>query len=76
MSGEDLSLWENYLSVNSKFEERGIETGWLKRVGGLLRKKGVLIIDNSSKLRVHNHLQANYFLGNKKALFYCLKKYY
>ena len=26
--------------------------------------------------KLHNHLPQNYLLGNKKALFYCLKEYY
>ena len=26
--------------------------------------------------RVHNHFVQNYFIGNKKALFYNLKRYY
>ena len=25
---------------------------------------------------MHNHLEQNYFIGNKKALFYYMKKYY
>lgn len=25
---------------------------------------------------MHNHLEYNYFIGNKKALYYYLKKYY
>ena len=25
---------------------------------------------------VHNHLEFNYYIGNKKALFYNLKQYY
>ena len=25
---------------------------------------------------MHNHLEFNYFIGNKKALFYSLKQYY
>jgi len=29
-----------------------------------------------AKPLVHNHLQNNFFLGNKKALFYNLKDYY
>ena len=28
------------------------------------------------KIKVQNHFQSNYFLGNKKALFYSLRKYY
>lgn len=30
----------------------------------------------SESERVHNHLTANFHLGNKKALFYNLKEYY
>lgn len=26
--------------------------------------------------RVHNHFEFNYFIGNKKALFYNMKQYY
>ena len=29
-----------------------------------------------SKVKVHNHLPRNYVLGNKKALFTTMKKYY
>ena len=25
---------------------------------------------------IHNHLECNYLLGNKKALLYCMKEYY
>lgn len=32
-------------------------------------------IDNSSKLKIHNHLESNFFIGNKKALFYNMRKY-
>jgi tubulin--tyrosine ligase len=45
-------------------------------VNGLLKKKAVTFVENSPKLKMHNHLQCNYFLGNKKALFYTMKKYY
>lgn len=33
-------------------------------------------IPDSSALKIHNHFERNYFLGNKKALFYSLRKYY
>lgn len=48
----------------------------MKRVSGLLKKKGICYIDSNTKLKIHNHLQSNYFLGNKKALFYSMRKYY
>lgn len=47
----------------------------MKRIG-LLNKKRLLKIDNPSVLKVQNHLIENYFIGNKKALFYNLKAYY
>ena len=31
---------------------------------------------NISNLRIHNHLTNNYIIGNKKALFYTMSKYY
>jgi tubulin--tyrosine ligase len=64
------------MSKNSKFEEKGFEYGISKRVNGLLKKKPITLIENSIKLKMHNHLQCNFFLGNKKALFYSIKKYY
>lgn len=29
---------------------------------------------DSSKIRIHNHLSQNYYIGNKKALFYNFKR--
>jgi hypothetical protein len=26
-------------------------------------------------LKIHNHLESNFFIGNKKALFYNMKRY-
>ncbi|EAS02300.2 tubulin-tyrosine ligase family protein (macronuclear) [Tetrahymena thermophila SB210] len=34
------------------------------------------ILENSQKQITHNHLQFNYMLGNKKALFYNMRQYY
>lgn len=42
----------------------------------MLKKKTIDIIENPFKTHMHNHLQCNYFLGNKKALFYSMRKYY
>lgn len=32
--------------------------------------------NNRSTVKMHNHLESNYHLHNKKALYYNLKKYY
>ena len=32
--------------------------------------------NNRSTIKMHNHLESNYHLHNKKALYYNLKKYY
>jgi len=71
-----MRIWKKYLSKNSKIEEKGFDYGLSKRVNGLLKKKPITLIENSTRLKMHNHLQCNYFLGNKKALFYSMKKYY
>ena len=39
------------------------------------RSKDITRIENSHNLILHNHLQSNYYIGNKKALFYFLKNY-
>ena len=32
--------------------------------------------EDKNEEKMHNHLQFNHFIGNKKALFYNLKRYY
>lgn len=34
------------------------------------------LIEHSRKLKIQNHFECNYYLGNKKALFYAMKRYY
>lgn len=41
----------------------------------LLYDKDMTNITNSNKLKVHNHLQNNFYIGNKKALFYNMRRY-
>lgn len=41
----------------------------------ILRNKQFLNIE-IDKVKVHNHLPRNYVLGNKKAMFSTMKKYY
>lgn len=35
----------------------------------------MVAIESSEELKVHNHLESNFYIGNKKALFYNLRKY-
>jgi hypothetical protein len=44
MCGEDLRLWTKYQSRYGKQEEKGYDQGIVKRVGGLLKKKGVTFV--------------------------------
>lgn len=44
MCGEDLRLWKKYQSRYGKQEEKGYDHSIVKRVGGLLKKKGVLFV--------------------------------
>lgn len=39
-------------------------------------EKKLLPIGNASAYVVHNHLECNYYIGNKKAMFYNLRQYY
>ena len=76
MAGPDLKIWERYYQNNLKCEEKGFPSSLNKRANGLLKYKKIDLLDSNSKTKIHNHLQCNYFLGNKKALFYSMKKYY
>lgn len=76
MTSDDLKKWEKYYRNNQKYEEKGFQSALGKRATALLKKKKISLIECSNKLKTHNHLQCNYFLGNKKALFYSMRKYY
>lgn len=39
-------------------------------------KKKLMKIESPFTFKMHNHLFENYYIGNKKALFYNLRKYY
>lgn len=39
-------------------------------------EKKLLAAGNPSTYVVHNHLECNYYIGNKKAMFYNLRQYY
>jgi hypothetical protein len=41
-----------------------------------LRDRNIFIDGAQASEKVHNHLEHNYFLGNKKCLFYNMKTYY
>jgi tubulin monoglycylase TTLL3/8 len=38
--------------------------------------KQIKKIESSTSLLLHNHVEQNYFIGNKKSLFYHMKRYY
>jgi hypothetical protein len=63
------------MGKHAKHEALISERTYLKRAG-LLAKKNIEIVEDPRKLMVHNHLEQNYFIGNKKALYYYMKKYY
>ncbi|CAD8203545.1 unnamed protein product [Paramecium octaurelia] len=42
----------------------------------LINQKGFTLLKVHSTLKIHNHIEKNYHLGNKKALYHNLKRYY
>jgi len=42
----------------------------------LISKKKIKKIESPFKVRLQNHFSQNFYIGNKKALFYNLKSYY
>lgn len=41
----------------------------------MYEKKSINKIDDSRSLKIHNHLESNFYIGNKKALYYNMKRY-
>lgn len=69
----DFKNWLVYYKKHRKVEQKITEHTYIKRCS-LYRKKDIKKIGDSGKLRMHNHLEFNYYLGNKKALFYNIKR--
>lgn len=72
---QDLMMWQAYFEKNRKLEESLNDKVYSRRAW-LLKNKNASKIECSEQLRVHNHFSVNYFIGNKKALFYSMRKYY
>lgn len=63
------------MRANKKYEDK-FENIYVKRIKTMVRRKALTYVEDSRKLKIQNHFECNYFLGNKKALFYSMKKYY
>lgn len=61
--------------MNKKYEDNISDKTYIKRID-LYSKKKIKQISSSKRLKVQNHLPTNYFIGNKKALFYNIKQYF
>jgi tubulin monoglycylase TTLL3/8 len=70
----DLKLWKSHYQRNEKCERRIGELTYVRRTR-LLEKKEMRKVEDSRSLKVHNHLEGNYFIGNKKALLYNMRRY-
>jgi hypothetical protein len=46
------------------------------RLDFLPKKEKMFIIEDPLKLKVHNHFEFNWMIGNKKAMFYNMRQYY
>lgn len=63
------------MARNTKTEIILNERTFSKRIA-LLTRKNIHRIEDSKKTIIHNHLESNFFIGNKKALYYNMKRYY
>lgn len=70
----DYKIWQQHCLKNEKTERRIGEGTYQRRVR-MFEKKKVSKVEDSRALRMHNHLEANYYIGNKKALLYNLRRY-
>jgi hypothetical protein len=46
------------------------------RLDFLGKKEKVIFLEDPLKLKVHNHFEFNWMIGNKKAMFYNMRQYY
>ncbi len=75
-------LWLNYQNLRRVFSQKDLKT--LKLIAALnedgsvkhLKRAKMRQYDCSSQFRMHNHLENNWHLSNKKALFCNVKSYY
>lgn len=70
----DYKIWQQHCLKNEK-TERKIGEGTYQRRVKMYEKKRITKVEDSRPLRMHNHLESNFYIGNKKALFYNLKRY-
>ena len=70
-----MSLWSKHMERYSKNESSIDEKTYLKR-SWLLKCKEATKIESNENLHVSNHFITNTFIGNKKAMFYAMRKYY
>lgn len=75
-------MWVNYQNMRRLFSQKDMKN--IKQISGLLEEGGTRPLkrnkmryyENSSGFRIHNHLENNWNLSNKKALFFNVKSYY
>lgn len=67
MNGQELGYIADLLDSNEHYDQKVFK----KRIEKIKRIDGV----DSQNIKVHNHLENNYHLGNKKALFHNLNNF-
>jgi hypothetical protein len=70
----DYKIWQQHCLKNEK-TERKIGEGTYQRRVRMFEKKRMIKVEDSHGLRMHNHLESNFYIGNKKALYYNLRRY-
>lgn len=83
LSAHDLAHWEKYFSRFRKAEDL-LDEGMKRRNKAFFSNnkvpcREIKAIDTQAgprSFRIHNHLPNNYIIGNKKALFYTMSRYY
>lgn len=70
-----LSL-DNLKSLISQEDMPLLRKGWKSLKTLKKKEENTLTIKKPMELKIHNHFENNFHLGNKKALFYNLREYY
>jgi hypothetical protein len=69
----DLEAVHKYLAKYGKKDENLMMEDLSYRLDFLPKKQLITHVEESSKLKMHNHFEYNWVLGNKKAMFYLMR---
>ena len=76
LNTQDMEGVQSYLGKYFRKDESLMMDDMLYRLDFLPRKEVIYQLPDPQKVRMHNHFEFNWMIGNKKAMFYNMRQYY